>query len=143
MAEFEEPDADIGSAEDEGILNRAGKMDTTMLTIFVGALIAVVILGRYLYSYFVGDTAKIESIDLKWMGEENSSIFTPPKERDEYIKLKGTLNPNNAEDLQKLKKALGRRAFQSIPLLLDLQTNGPSADKYVTYCPYFSLVDSL
>jgi len=112
------------------ILNKAGKMDTVTLTFFIGGLMAVIVFGRYIYSYVAGSSTKKVAEGLEWMDNSGaSSTFVEPEKRNEYKQLKQTMNPSKPEELQKLKKCLMQRAYQSIPLLLELQTNGPSADK--------------
>lgn len=55
--------------------------------------------------------------------------FVPPKDREEYRALKAKLNPNNPEDVEKLKKHLMHRAMNAVPLVLSLQSDGTSIER--------------
>ena len=92
-------------------------------------MIALVILGGVLYKTFVGNNRDSTVIDgLSWTDDRNS-VFIPPKEREEHLSDKKNLDLSNPENVRKLKQSLMKRTFVSIPYLLELQTQGPSADK--------------
>jgi hypothetical protein len=68
---------------------------------------------------------------LTW-SDDDATIFVPPAERQEFIDAKAEAikkKPVAEEVMQALKKKLMRRTFKQIPLVHELQQQGPSADK--------------
>jgi len=68
---------------------------------------------------------------LTW-SDDDATIFVPPAERQEFIDAKAEAiknKPVTEEVMQTLKKKLMRRTFKQIPLVHELQQQGPSADK--------------
>ena len=57
------------------------------------------------------------------------SSFTPPVERANYISAKERLSTAKVSELDELKKLLMRRAIQTIPILLSLQSEGSSIER--------------
>jgi hypothetical protein len=55
--------------------------------------------------------------------------FSPPAERDAYIKGKEKLDIRNPIEFEDLKKLLMRRAIYTIPILLSLQNEGNSIER--------------
>ena len=55
--------------------------------------------------------------------------FTPPPEREAYIKAKKSYNPSSAESKEELKKMLMRRAISAIPMILSLQNEGNAIER--------------
>jgi hypothetical protein len=55
--------------------------------------------------------------------------FTPPPARAAYLTASETLDPANPDDMNNLRKLLMSRALQTIPIILNLQTEGTSVDR--------------
>lgn len=60
---------------------------------------------------------------------KQSSSFSPPPERAEFIAAKEKLNTSKVADLDELKKLLMKRAIKTIPILLSLQNEGSSIER--------------
>ncbi len=96
-------------------------------------MIALIILGGVLYKIILGGKKTDEGEEgLAWTSV-TAHIFVPPQQRQAYIDLKqanaGKDLQKNPEIMQALRKTLMHRAIYQIPLVLDLQTQGPSSDK--------------
>lgn len=57
------------------------------------------------------------------------STFTPPEERQKYIDAKKKLKTSDAFQNDELKKLLMKRAIQTIPILISLQSEGSSVER--------------
>lgn len=55
--------------------------------------------------------------------------FTPPPARAAYIEAREKLDPSKPDELNDLRKMLMSRALQTIPIILNLQSEGSSVDR--------------
>jgi len=120
----------FGERGAEGLASAFKNADNLTVTLFIGGMIAVVILGGVLYKTFVGgdsNTAVVEE-GLSWT-DDKSSEFVAPAARQEFITVKAASSQSDPEAVRKLKQLLMKRTFAAIPFLLELQTQGPSADR--------------
>ena len=126
----QDPEEPLLSGETEGLASAFKNVDNLTVTLFIGGMIAVVILGGVLYKTFVGGDSNKTLVEegLSWT-DDKSSEFSPPPAREEFIALKATSKVTDPEAVRKLKQSLMKRTFMAIPFLLELQTQGPSADR--------------
>lgn len=128
-------DSGIGEEEAGGSLPGLGSRlfgaddDTAAATLFLGAVVALVILGGVLYKAVLGGKKTNTAEEGLMWTDDDAHAFSPPNERAEFIAAKRGIDPSDPESTRKLKQALMKRSFQAIPLLLELQVQGPSADK--------------
>lgn len=100
-----------------------GKADDTFIATIILGIVVVIVIFAAVYVWMNKEMLGIKGIGL---GETK---FVPPSERQEYIVAKGRLAGSLTVYDDSLKKLLMKRAYASIPILLQLQNEGSSIDR--------------
>jgi predicted transcriptional regulator len=66
---------------------------------------------------------------LHYLCSERGASFSPPAEREAYLKAREQLDPSKPSQADELKKLLMKRAIKTIPILLSLQNESSSIER--------------